>query len=66
MLRVDVALVPAATADGGLQIGFLRVDALSAVFLLATGFLYAATAGYASATCVAKNRPSTCDASTSG
>ena len=43
---LTIALVPAATR-GGVHIGFLRVDALSAVFLLATGFLYAATAGYA-------------------
>ncbi len=44
---LTVALIPAATRDGGVHIGFLRVDALSAVFLLSTGFLYAATAGYA-------------------
>ncbi len=41
-----VALVPAARAEGGVEITFLRVDALSAVFLLATAFLYAATAAY--------------------
>jgi hydrogenase-4 component F len=41
-----VVMVPAA-ASRPIHIGFLRVDALSAVFLLATGFLYAATAGYA-------------------
>jgi hydrogenase-4 component F len=44
---LTVALVPAAGTDGGVHLGFLRVDALSAVFLLATGFLYATTAGYA-------------------
>jgi hydrogenase-4 component F len=44
---LTVALIPAAARGGGVHIGFLRVDALSAVFLLATGFLYAATAGYA-------------------
>jgi hydrogenase-4 component F len=43
---LTVVLVPAA-AHGGVQVGFLRVDALSAVFLLAIGFPYAATAGYA-------------------
>ncbi|HEY7225078.1 MAG TPA: proton-conducting transporter membrane subunit [Micromonosporaceae bacterium] len=42
-----VVLVPAASAAGGVSVGFLRVDALSGVFLLATGFLYAATATYA-------------------
>jgi hydrogenase-4 component F len=42
-----LALVPAA-AHGDVQyLGFLRVDAVSAVFLLATGFLYAAVAVYA-------------------
>ncbi|NES17009.1 MULTISPECIES: proton-conducting transporter membrane subunit [Micromonospora] len=43
---LTLALVPAAVGPG-VQVGFLRVDALSAVFLLATGFLYPATAGYA-------------------
>ena len=41
-----IALVPAAVHPGGLGIGFLHVDALSAVFLLATGFLYASAAVY--------------------
>jgi len=40
-----VALVPSA-ATGTVGVGFLRVDAMSVVFLLATGFLYAATAAY--------------------
>src|SRR5664279_933791 len=40
-----LSLVPRA-GHSTLSIGFLRVDALSAVFLLATGFLYAATAVY--------------------
>jgi formate hydrogenlyase subunit 3/multisubunit Na+/H+ antiporter MnhD subunit len=41
-----LALVPAA-AHGDVQyLRFLRVDAVSAVFLLATGFLYAAVAVY--------------------
>jgi hydrogenase-4 component F len=40
-----LALVPTA-ADRTVTIGFLRVDALSTVFLLATSFLYAATAVY--------------------
>jgi hydrogenase-4 component F len=40
-----VALVPGA-AHRTLEIGFLRVDSLSAVFLLAIGFVYAATAVY--------------------
>jgi len=41
-----LALVPAA-AHGDVQyLRFLRVDAVSAVFLLATGFLYAASAVY--------------------
>jgi hydrogenase-4 component F len=39
------ALVPAA-ADHVLSLGFLRVDGLSEVFLLPTGFLYAGTAAY--------------------
>lgn len=43
---LSIALVPTAT-HGAVHIVFLRVDALSAVFLLSTGFLYAATAGYA-------------------
>lgn len=38
-------LVPAA-AEHVLSVGFLRVDALSEVFLLPTGFLYAGTAAY--------------------
>jgi hydrogenase-4 component F len=39
-------LVPAA-ADRTVQTGFLRADALSGVFVLAVGFLYAATTVYA-------------------
>jgi hydrogenase-4 component F len=38
-------LIPAA-GDHVLSVGFLRVDALSEVFLLPTGFLYAGTAAY--------------------
>jgi hydrogenase-4 component F len=41
-----IALVPAAAHRDIEYLGFLRVDALSAVFLLATGFLYAAVAVY--------------------
>jgi len=42
-----IALVPA-TADGTLDyLSYLRADAVSSVFLLATGFLYAAVAIYA-------------------
>jgi hydrogenase-4 component F len=41
-----LALVPAAAHRDLQYLGFLRVDALSAVFLLATGFLYAAVALY--------------------
>jgi len=43
---LTVVVVPTA-ANHPIHVGFLRVDALSAVFLLATGFLYATTAGYA-------------------
>jgi hydrogenase-4 component F len=46
-LAAGIALVPATVHPGGTHVGFLRVDALSAVFLLATAFLYATTAGYA-------------------
>jgi hydrogenase-4 component F len=42
-----LALVPAAGHRDVQYLRFLRVDALSAVFLLATGFLYAAVAVYA-------------------
>jgi len=42
-----IVLIPAATRGGGVDIGFLRVDALSAVFLLATAFLYASATTYA-------------------
>ena len=41
-----LALVPAAAHGNVSYLRFLRVDALSAVFLLATGFLYAAVAVY--------------------
>ena len=41
-----LALVPAAATARRDYLRFLRVDALSAVFLLATGFLYAAVAVY--------------------
>jgi hydrogenase-4 component F len=44
-LALVLALVTAA-AHRTITIGFLRVDALSAVFLLATSFLYATTAVY--------------------
>ncbi|MCB9439863.1 MAG: NADH dehydrogenase FAD-containing subunit [Mycolicibacterium sp.] len=42
-----VALVPAIGAGATPTVGLLRADALSVVFLLATCFLYAATAVYA-------------------
>jgi hydrogenase-4 component F len=42
-----LALVPAAAHRDVQYLRFLRADALSAVFLLATGFLYAAVAIYA-------------------
>ncbi len=45
-LGLVVALVPAAARHDLSYLAFLRVDALSAVFLLATGFLYAAVAVY--------------------
>ncbi len=45
-LGLVIALVPAAAHRDITYLGFLRVDALSAVFLLATGFLYAAVAVY--------------------
>jgi hydrogenase-4 component F len=41
-----LALVPTAAHHTVTAIGFLRADALSVVFLLATAFLYAATAVY--------------------
>jgi len=41
-----LALVPAAAHRDLNYLSYLRVDALSAVFLLATGFLYAAVAVY--------------------
>jgi hydrogenase-4 component F len=40
-----VSLVPT-VSHGPVQIGFLRVDAVSVIFLLATSFLYAAAAVY--------------------
>ncbi len=42
-----LALVPAAASADVQYLRFLRVDALSVVFLLATGFLYAAVSVYA-------------------
>lgn len=44
-LGLTLALIPT-TGSGEVSISFLRVDALSTVFLVATGFLYAATAAY--------------------
>jgi hydrogenase-4 component F len=44
-LAATALLIPAA-ADHVLSVGFLRVDSLSEVFLLPTGFLYAGTAAY--------------------
>ena len=45
-LGLVAALVPAAAHRDLSYLGFLRADALSAVFLLATAFLYAAVAVY--------------------
>ena len=42
-----LALVPAAAHRDLDYLSYLRVDAVSAIFLLATGFLYAAVAVYA-------------------
>jgi len=42
-----LALVPAAAHHDLSYLSYLRVDAVSAIFLLATGFLYAAVAVYA-------------------
>jgi len=42
-----LALVPGATHGAGTYLSYLRVDALSVVFLLATAFMYAAVAVYA-------------------
>jgi hydrogenase-4 component F len=42
-----LALVPAAAHANLSYLTYLRVDAVSAIFLLATGFLYAAVAVYA-------------------
>ncbi len=44
---LTMTLIPAVVHGDGVHVGFLRVDALSAVFLLATAFLYASVAGYA-------------------
>jgi hydrogenase-4 component F len=44
-LGLGVALIPA-VAHGPVQIGFLRADAISVVFLLGTTFLYAAASAY--------------------
>ncbi len=45
-LGLVIALVPVAAHRDLTRLGFVRVDALSLVFLLATGFLYAAVALY--------------------
>jgi hydrogenase-4 component F len=42
-----LALVPSVARGATVRAGFLRVDAVSLVFLLATGFVYATTALYA-------------------
>ena len=42
-----LALVPAAAHHDLNYLSYLRVDAVSAIFLLATGFLYGAVAVYA-------------------
>ena len=42
-----LALIPAAAHQDLSYLSYLRVDAVSAIFLLATGFLYAAVAVYA-------------------
>jgi hydrogenase-4 component F len=43
---VAMLFVVGAAAHGTVEVGFLRVDALSAIFLLANSFLYAAVALY--------------------
>jgi hydrogenase-4 component F len=45
-LGLAIAVVPAAAHHDLAYLGFLRIDALSSVFLLATGFLYGAVAVY--------------------
>jgi len=45
-LAVAIAMIPYAADHDATSIGFLRVDALSTVFLLATAFLYATAAVY--------------------
>ncbi|MEU6172250.1 proton-conducting transporter membrane subunit [Streptantibioticus parmotrematis] len=45
-LGCAIALVPSA-AHGGLKVGFLRLDALAGVFVLAAAFVYAVTSVYA-------------------
>jgi hydrogenase-4 component F len=45
-LGLVVAVAPAAAHRDLAYLGFLRIDALSSVFMLATGFLYAAVAVY--------------------
>jgi hydrogenase-4 component F len=45
-LALVLAVAPAAAHGDLAYLGFLRVDALSSVFLLATGFLYAAVSVY--------------------
>ena len=42
-----LALIPAVAHRNLNYLSYLRVDAVSAIFLLATGFLYAAVAVYA-------------------
>ena len=49
-----LALIPAVSHRDIDLPGFIRVDALSVVFLLATGFLYAASPCTRSATCAAR------------
>ena len=51
-----IALVPAAAHRDLALLGFVRVDALSLVFLLATGFLYAAVALYSIGYLAARRR----------
>ena len=47
MLRPGARAGPAAAHRDLSYLSYLRADALSAIFLLATGFLYAAVAVYA-------------------
>ena len=61
-----LALVPAVAHRDLNYLSYLRVDAVSAIFLLATGFLYAVVAVYAVGYVEQATSPATPAASTPG